>query len=151
MHTFFNAIFWRLFPYKTYIKEPAAIRKKKTRTAPNRPRPSYHSYSFYVIPRSVSNILTVQIHRNLLHTFFIKLRYFTIICTTFILYSYLCQTTCKSHKIKHLSHFQAIRSFSEKHKPTNSINSCLYASIFLKPPVFSLSYEPCLIQPILPL
>ena len=118
MHTFFNAIFWRLFLFQMPTKGPIATKKEKTRTAPNRPRPSCHSYSFYMIPPSVSNILTVQIHRNLLHTllhtFCIKLRHFTIIYTTLAYAQISRQLTRKSRKIKRSSHFQDFQEFHRK-------------------------------------
>ena len=118
MHTFFNAIFWRLFLFQMPTKGPIATKKEKTRTAPNRPRPSCHSYSFYMIPPSVSNILTVQIHRNLLHTllhtFCIKLWSFTIIYTTLAYAQISRQLTRKSRKIKRSSHFQDFQEFHRK-------------------------------------
>ena len=76
------------------------------------------SYSFSLHPPSVSNILTARVHRNLLHTllhtFCIKLRYFAIICITLIPSDYSHQTSRKSRKTKHLSHFQALQESHRK-------------------------------------
>ena len=94
-------------------------RKKKKREQPNTVLASIRSslfsfkclhipYLCFIHPQypTSSRSESTAIYYTL---FFIKLRYFTIICTTFIPSNYSRQIIRKSRKIKHLSHFQALK------------------------------------------
>ena len=126
------------------INKQAIATEQKNENSPT-PSSSILSFLFFssesthlfhsVHPPSVFSILTVQVHRDLLHTllhtFCIKPRYFTIICAAFILSNYSHQTIRKSRKIKHLSHFQAHQESHGK-APACELNKFLLVLFHIK-------------------